>query len=282
MENHPLINKGYRLLSQPLTIPRFLLYHLVGDLISSRRAGAVATLHQHRCGSSVVGKMLAKHPEISWRGETLTRNMLRWERKHGSRRGWTCDPARIIRKDMRQMPWGWFGCEVTAHNLNRLHLDCGQIIDTLCALGFSRFIVQERRNHLRRYISSRIGARSRSWENKKVKHKPTPIYLDPNAAGMDDESGRLIDRLRIDTESIQEMVRLTEEYNPLHLVYEDHIEQDPRVAYHMICEHLDLEPQEVTPKLVRENSFPVQDMLQNYDEVADVLRHTEFEWMLTA
>jgi hypothetical protein len=226
--------------------------------------------------------MLAEHPEINWRGEVLTQDMMRWANEYGTRDGWTCDPARVIKQQMRKAPWGWFGCEVTTHNLNRLRLDCEEVIETLRGLGVSRFIVQERRNHLRRYISSRVAAASKNWQNDKRKQRPTRIYLDPNDAGMDDESGPLLERLRRDTAHLQEMHRVTQPYKRLHIVYEDHVEQDPRVAYTMICEHLGLQPRQVNPSLIRGNPFPVKDMLENYDEVAEALRHTAFEWMLTA
>ena len=258
------------------------LYHVFGDLLTARRAGAAVRLHQHRCGSSVVGTMLAEHPDVSWHGEVLSKDMRRWAHEHGTREGWVCDPAQVVKQHLRRVRRGWFVCEVTTHNMNRLHLDCEQVVEMLRELGVSRFIVQERRNHLRRYISSRIAAASKNWHNEEEKQKPTRIYLDPDDAGMDDESGPLLERLRSDTAHLQEMLRATRKYDGLHLVYEDHVEQDPRVAYSMLCEHLDLPAHEIAPKLVKENPFPVKDMLENYDEVAETLRGTAYEWMLTA
>lgn len=270
------------LLTRPYTRARALLYQVLGERISARRPGAVVTLHQHRCGSSVVGRMLGDHPDIAWAGEVLTQDMLRWARAHGTREGWTCDPEQLVRDRMQEAPWGWFGYEVTTHNMNRLGLSCDDAVAMLHAFGATRFVVQERRNHLRRYISSRIAAAAKNWQNKAKKRTPSRIYLDPRDAGMDDESGPLLERLHADTASLQHMLRLTEPYDRLHLVYEDHVEQDPRVAYRMVCEHLGLTPQQVAPPLVRENPFPVRDMLLNYDEVAATLDGTPYEWMLHA
>jgi hypothetical protein len=66
----------------------------------------------------------------------------------------------------------------------------------------------------------------------------------------------------------------------LHLVYEDHVESDPTVAYRLICDLIGVEPGKAEAQLGRTGDAPLTDLLSNFDEIADLLNGTEFEWML--
>jgi hypothetical protein len=81
---------------------------------------------------------------------------------------------------------------------------------------------------------------------------------------------------------MQEMLALTRPYGGLHLVYEDHVEQDPTVAYRMTCEHLGLAPERVEPALQRGNPQPIRELIKDCGPVERALRGTRFEWTLDA
>ncbi len=111
------------------------------------------------------------------------------------------------------------------------------------------------------------------------------IVMPPDDAGMDDESGPLLQRLHDDEAHLEEMLRVTGAGTPegsIHVIYEDHVEQDPRVGYEMICRHVGVNPGSIPPRLKKGNPFPISSMLENYDEVAAILAGTKFEWMLSA
>ena len=66
----------------------------------------------------------------------------------------------------------------------------------------------------------------------------------------------------------------------LHLVYEDDIEQSPKVAYEKVCEFLGVEAVEVECLYQRINTAPLSEIIENYDEVREYLRGTRYEAML--
>lgn len=240
-------------------------------------------LHQHRCGSSVLGTMLGTHPEVTWRSEVLTFDRMRWESIGGTVADWPCRPWRLIDHKRWEMPQGWFGCEITHRNVSDLGLSMQEVIDTAAAKGFSRFIVLERRNHLRRYVSSRIGAaRGKLHHNLGEAIEPIRAEIDTLQTGLSCQRSPLLERLQRDHDSMQEMLALTRPYGGLHLVYEDHVEQDPTVAYRMTCEHLGLAPERVEPALQRGNPQPIRELIKDCGPVERALRGTRFEWMLDA
>lgn len=254
-----------------------------GAAASALRPGCVALLHQHRCGSTVLGGMLGAHPRITWRSEVITYHRLAYERAHGSEAGWTCAPAALIRAHRRGHPWGWFGCEVTTRNARDLGLSLEATVDMLRRLGFRRFVVLERRNHLRRYLSSLVGeARGRLHLEAGRLAGATAVALDPESTGLSRDRLPLLEVLRRDTDEVARLLELTAPLERLHLVYEDDLRADPAVGYARVCRYLGEEPVAVAPATARTSPFPVADILSNYDEVAALLAGTPFEWMLEA
>ena len=67
----------------------------------------------------------------------------------------------------------------------------------------------------------------------------------------------------------------------LQLTYEEHISIDPTVGYRAVCDFLGLQAPPVVMRLRKTNPFPLQDIVQNWDEVVDALSGTEYAWMLT-
>jgi len=66
----------------------------------------------------------------------------------------------------------------------------------------------------------------------------------------------------------------------LKLTYEDDVQNDPAVGYRRICEFLGLSPMNVEPGMTRTNPFPLPELVENYDEMAEHLRGTPYQWML--
>jgi hypothetical protein len=66
----------------------------------------------------------------------------------------------------------------------------------------------------------------------------------------------------------------------INLVYEDHVEGDPALAYGLICESIGIEPGAAEVRLERTGDAPLSALLSNFDEIAELLTGTEYEWML--
>jgi len=240
-------------------------------------------LHQGRVGSTLLGNMLKEHPRITWRNELITFHRMHYERMHGSNIGWTCSPTKVINAARRNAPWGWFGCEVKPYNAYELGITLEEMVDQLKSMGFKRFIVLERRNLLRRYISVRMARASGKWHISDTSQRDNrSIKLDPESNERWGEKLSLLDVLRKDANENEQLLELARPFSPLHLIYEDHLQNDPSVGYGMVCEHLGEQPLEAQPNVVRTNPYPVSQLVSNYDEIAEVLAGTEFEWMLKA
>ena len=129
-----------------------------------------------------------------------------------------------------------------------------------------------RKNILRRHVSSLIAKKSGIFHlNTGDSYRPVSVTLDIPG---------LIPTIRKYEEDITEMTTILEKLPVLKLTYEDDIEADPIVAYHKICQFLNVQPQNVAPNLVRINARPLSELIQNYREVFDTLSGTPYEWML--
>lgn len=229
----------------------------------------------------MIGGMLKKHARVSWCNEVLTFDMLHYERAHGTIDGWTCDPGGVINRSRRRNPRGWYGCEFTTRNSAKLGMSLDSTVRLLQDLGFSKFIVLERRNHLRRFISSRSSmARGKLHLNKGEAAERKAVTLDPDCTGMSRDREPLLERLRVDCEEMEQLLALTAPLDSLHLVYEEDVLADPSVGYERVCRFLGVAPAAAEPGTVRTSPFPVAEMLENHEQVASILAGTDYEWML--
>ncbi|MEN8239769.1 MAG: hypothetical protein ABFR53_11285, partial [Actinomycetota bacterium] len=67
----------------------------------------------------------------------------------------------------------------------------------------------------------------------------------------------------------------------LWLTYEDDIERDPSIAYRRVCGLFGVTPSDSEPALAQTNPFPMEEIIDNYDEIYELLDGTEYAWMLS-
>jgi hypothetical protein len=105
------------------------------------------------------------------------------------------------------------------------------------------------------------------------------VRIDPRAHFVDGESLPLVaflegfDRFHAALDDVlgDEALRLT---------YETDILDDPRQAYLATCRWLDEVPAPVVVRFARTTPFPLRDVIENFDEVAEALHGTPWAWML--
>ena len=66
----------------------------------------------------------------------------------------------------------------------------------------------------------------------------------------------------------------------LHLVYEEDVEDDPALAYRQVCDLIGVASESIESRLGRTGAAPLTSLLTNFDEIAELLTGTEYEWML--
>lgn len=233
-------------------------------------------LHVGRCGSTVVARMLDEHPDITWDGEIF-------EPSHRAELNESDDlaPADLIARRRTRAPhhYGFETKYLASHHLGALGMSLPDYLAMLQHLGFDRFVALHRTNYLRRIVSGAVGRRAGTWHRSKPGvGEPVVITLDPQRVPFGGEQA-LLDVFAELSAGEEALHRLLPD-NALWLTYEDDIAGDPVVAYRRVCDLLGVKPAPAAPQLFPTNPFPLAEMLANYDEIADLLASTPYEWML--
>jgi len=158
------------------TAKRFGL-HIASPVLALTRPANVAMFHIGRVGSTVVTEMLGQHSRIDWAGEFHHRRSVKlWQSHLGED-----DPIRRLRMRMALAGLQVFGYEtkyIDGGDLDRLGLELEPYLESLKGLGYTRFILLERENLLRRFVSAKVGReRGGQWHTRKEANL-THIRLD--------------------------------------------------------------------------------------------------------
>lgn len=239
--------------------------------------------HVGRCGSTVLGSLLGQHSRIFWDGEIYNRRLRLWETDQNQirRRTGSVDAIRFLRQRMRYAGTRFYLFEVKFFHLDLLDVDLSDYVERLKSLGVDYFIILDRRNHLRKIVSSLIARETQSYhrshgENAALKR----VYVDTKKLRVDWDEKSLVSYLTDYGAHLHELEGLLHGERILSLTYEDDVYDDPLVAYGKVINFLGARWEEVSVEYGRTNPFRLEQMILNFDEVKQVLSGTEFEWML--
>ena len=256
----------------------------------------VAMFHMSRCGSTVLGQMLAAQGEIFWAGEVFADMPNRYSKlmQRPGAVGRIIDRSlaepeslrSLVRRSDYPPSYRVYGCETIylAEEHFRpgwIDMDLPDYLALLDARGFDRFIVLHRHNHLRMLVSRAVAEATGTWHSRAAAAGPVPVVLPVTELVWDAWRGSLLDRLRHQDAQHARLLQLLEGRRVLQLTYEEHISADPTVAYRAVCNFLGLKALPVAMRLRKTNPFPLQESVRNWDEVVGALSGTEYAWMLT-
>jgi len=241
--------------------------------VRPRPARRVVMFHIGRSGSSVLGRMIRRHPFVLWKGEIL--------RPQSIRKSKAKTAEELIRRYVRRARGLHFGFEVKFFHLADVDVTLDAFLTQLDAMRFTHFVILRRRNLLRLVTSAKIlvhhgRGRLRPGAEPSVRQVP----IDPALPNLDRLDLSLADSFDRWDGLFSDVERALADRPLLKLWYEDHIEADPRVAYDEMCAFLGIPPIDVDVGMRRVNPFPLREMIENYDEVAAALRPTRHAWML--
>ena len=149
------------------------------------------------------------------------------------------------------------------------------------ALGFTHFILLDRRNRLRKIISSIIAHQAGIYHIKHTDRSSLrTVHVDVENVQIDFDSKPLIDHLSGYDDGMQAITEKLAGRKVLSLTYEEDIQDDPGAAYRRVCDFLGVKPEAVAVDLARTNPFRLCDMVQNWDDVERILVETKYKWML--
>ena len=250
----------------------------------------VVNWHIGRCGSSVLGSLLAQHPSIAYSNEISSRYMPR-------RRGLSSLPA--LDSVLEQAEQVASQCELHFFEVKHLpdqnlglypQLEVQDWLNLFFAQGYKRHLLMRRRNGLRRIVSHLRAAQSGQYvlglSSAVAQSAPITIPLEGIVHGFGtrtllgwlEEYERGHEAMRL---CLSSMAKSHSEFSWLELVYEDQIESDPHIAYRDVCNFLDLRVVDVDLRHCKMSPGRLADLIQNLDEVRDWLAPTRLAWRVS-
>jgi hypothetical protein len=259
--------------------------NILHPFLSPFSPGKIAMVHLGRSGSTVLANLLREHPRICWRAELYNPIFLNWEEMNNGMETvgeMPVDAVEYLRNDMKKALHRYYGFEIKPFHFRLINYEPEDYFKILDSLGFSHFVLLERKNRLRKIVSSLI-----AHENKMRYHvgsdvnlKVRKVRVDVDSIAIDFDRKPLLDFLEDYDNQVKRVEELLAGRNSLRIIYEEHIQSNPKIAYNMMCDFLHLKPGDPEVNLSRTNPFPVSQMIENYEEVGNVLSGTPYEWML--
>jgi hypothetical protein len=121
---------------------------------------------------------------------------------------------------------------------NCINMNIENYVKFLRDLGFTYFIVLDRKNYLRRAIFATVGKQKGIWFSKDKISAPSNITVDINSFSTGVRRESLLDLFSSMDKSYERLRSSLSSRNTLLLTYEEDIQDDPLVAYRKVCEFL--------------------------------------------
>jgi len=263
---------------------------LTYPILKGLRPGNIVMYHLGRCGSTVLGQLLSKTKGVYWHGEVYNRifkNLAEGYTTESVRnkyiKGYAPDPIYQLKGWMKLAGYHYYGFEIKPFHNKLMNIPLKEYIDSIEKLGFNYFIILDRRNRLRKIISSIIAHKHpNKWHIKReLDNKPVKLKIDCNKVVIDFDSKPLIEYLKDYDQQFEVLGELLKnKTNYLKLYYEDDIQEDPQKAYINVCNYLNISHLELNTSLKRTNPFKIETMVENFKELESYLKNTPYEWML--
>ena len=249
----------------------------------------VVNWHIGRCGSSVLGALLAQHPAVGYGNEIFSPYM---PRRCGDKILPSID--QVVMESRRRL-------EADVHLFEVKHLPAQNLglypalgradwLRTFRDLGYQNHILLHRRNGLRRIISHLraaangvyVAAAGTSADQAQPK---LTVPLHDIRHGF--ELKTLLEWLQeyeLGWQQMQALLRQAAEDSDacrwLSLTYEDDLADSPLAGYQRVCSFLDLPAFEPSLPLRKLNPGALPDLIANWEEIRALLEPTPFSWML--
>jgi len=237
--------------------------------------------HTGRCGSTVLTDLVGQHPDVYWDGETYGRVIERIKTDGLERDQVDFDPVDYVIGRLSRSGRCWFGYDLKFSHITEFGVSVDDYVSRVSAAGITEIVTLRRRNYLRQVISARNAGRRGHFHLQQEQEREvlSRLELRPYDLDVDLYRGSLLDHFRRWDDLYETIDEITGP-DALHLVYEDHIQRDPSVAYQMVAEFLALKRFAPEIRLRRSNPEPVRALLANGDEIADYLADSPYSWMV--
>ncbi len=263
----------------------------INAVSGSKRKKNVVMFHAGRSGSTVLGDLFNQNENIFWDSEIFMRKRMPATLQPFTRRIFAL-PALVIGSRRMRTIKPIYGFETKLAHVRRLGISLEQFLLEMKKLQFGHYVVLRRRNHLRSIISHLMAKQQGYWhqraQGKQGSSGPsrTGVVVDVKSIYIGKDRCRmplpLVEHIDAIETEFAHLIELLAGSSLLDLIYEDHVERDPTVAYRRVCQFLDIEPSAVAVQLKKTNPWPIEELVSNYDEVVKALTGTTHEWMLSS
>ena len=256
-------------------------------MLQPRTSGHVLMLHTGRSGSTLLASMLDRHPEMFCDGETIERPFHQLAHAEGTsiaKQFGAIDLGAAVGhldKRIRRLSAGRIYCaELQPYQLEMMGAALPDLLAAIEPLGFDRFIILNRRNHLRKIVSHMIATtyNRHHVKGESIKSAPT-TRLNPDRCFVGHRMRELVEQIDEYEAFFHESSQLLRGHQVLHLDYDADISSNPQQAYHSVCKFLRVGDHPTTVDLKKTTNFPLTELIENYDDVAQALENTAYSWM---
>ena len=229
----------------------------------------VLMIHGGRSGSRVLGLQLQQNENIRWDHELFLIKKI--VGASGEIRE-NFNPVKYAELSTYNSTRPCYGFQIKPMHFRQLGLVPATFIQSLRERNFTHIIFLTRKNGLRRIISGRVSAKRRKSHHE-IDEEPvmTKIKLDPV---------KVLRKLKQMKHELDPMRNAVHGQKVLDITYEDHIQNDPSIAYRIVCEFLGYDAAPARIQLRKNNPYPMSSLVRNYKTIKSKLEETEFAWML--
>lgn len=243
------------------------------------RQKRVVMFHLGRSGSTVMADLLNQHHDIYWGGEiakeTLRENLPEKDERIAS---FTKNLDLELSASKKHHAYGF---EIKPFHLRYLGVTPIEFRQMMRSRGFDTFIILERKNLLRKVLSSMIASKYDVWHQPKtVESVAKVVEVDPFSINIDGQSKSLLEFFRDYEEDLRQIRLALKDDSPLELSYENDVSPSPVAAAQMCFAHVGASSERPAVRYGRTNPQKISEIVTNFDELEDVLSGTEYEWML--
>lgn len=237
--------------------------------------------HFGRCGSTLLGNLLAGHPRVDWQSELFhglhekTDDLVAFQ-----------DPMELLTRPIANCSQPVFGFETKFQHLdpNGLACDLSEFTHRLAELGFNRLVLLTRKNYLRQAISVARGQLTGQWHFPADQPRPKfePFRLNLNSISLGGFNRELVECFSFLDETYSQARQCFERVGIplLELVYESDLESNAQIAMKKMSEFLGIENRELQVSVKKLGGQPIDQMVSNADEISTRLQGTPYHWMV--
>lgn len=258
---------------------------ILRPILTPLRPGNIVMFHIGRCGSTALATMLRQHREMFWVSEYYESFFREWRKENEGEEivgKMPDDAVELLKRSMGNALHRYYGFEIKPFHLRLIEYSMESYFEKLQELGFSHYIILDRKNRLRKIVSSVLAHsdRTKYHQDSKTGAKLKQAHIDVNSVKIDYDDKPLLSFLSDYDSQLSSLNKMIGDKNSLNLTYEEDIQEDPLIGYRRICDFVGLRPKDISARISRTNPFPVRDMIENFEEVENVLKGTSYEWML--